>query len=61
MLSGDKKANADQRVYVKECLYRPKDGLDEVRKFYEATTEKVLREYSCKLTANSCQIDIVKR
>ena len=61
MLSGDKPANAEQRVYVKECLYRPKDGMDEVRKFYEATTEKILQKNSHKLSADCCQIDIVKK
>ncbi len=59
MLSGDTPANARQRVLVKECLYSPKDGLDQVRRFYEATTAKLIRQHSRRM-GDSYQVDIVK-
>ncbi|KAM0280201.1 hypothetical protein ACHAQH_004158 [Verticillium albo-atrum] len=59
MLSGDSPANARQRETVKKCLYAPKDGLDQVRQFYEATTAKFIRQYSRKM-GKSYQVDIVR-
>ncbi|KAK4235700.1 Psi-producing oxygenase A [Achaetomium macrosporum] len=59
MLSGDTPANTCQRVLVKECLYSPKDGLDQVRRFYETTTAKLIRQQSRKI-GDSYQIDIVR-
>ncbi|CRK31341.1 hypothetical protein BN1723_015743 [Verticillium longisporum] len=59
MLSGDSPANARQRETVKKCLYAPKDGLDQVRQFYEATTARFIRQYSHKM-GKSYQVDIVR-
>ncbi|KAB8262111.1 heme peroxidase [Aspergillus pseudonomiae] len=59
MLSGDSSANAKQRVFVKDCLYKPTDGLEEVRKFYEGVTMDLLRQHSRKL-GSTYQLDIVR-
>lgn len=59
MLSGDKPANTEQRNFVKGCLYKPENALDEVRSFYEKTTTDLIRKYSRKL-GNSYQLDVVK-
>lgn len=59
MLSGDAPANTCQRGLVKECLYSPKDGLDQVRRFYEATTAKLIRQHSRKV-GGLYQVDIVR-
>ncbi|GAB1202587.1 hypothetical protein APSETT445_001206 [Aspergillus pseudonomiae] len=59
MLSGDSSANAKQRVFVKDCLYKPTDGLEEVRKFYEDVTMDLLRQHSRKL-GSTYQLDIVR-
>lgn len=59
MLSGDSQANGRQRETVKKCLYAPKDGLTQVREFYETTTAKYIRQYSHKI-GKSYSIDIVK-
>ncbi|KAL2826654.1 heme peroxidase [Aspergillus cavernicola] len=59
MLSGDSTANANQRTFVLERLYRPSDGLEQVQRFYESTTADLIRRNSRKL-GNSYQIDIVR-
>jgi hypothetical protein len=59
MLSGDSPANARQRVVVQDCLYSPKNGLEEVRRFYEETTAKLIRQNSRKI-GDSYQVDVVK-
>ncbi|KAI9928451.1 hypothetical protein MW887_002496 [Aspergillus wentii] len=59
MLSGDTPDDAAQRIFVKECLYRPHDALDQVRRFYEATTTDLIKKHSRKL-GNSYQVDFVK-
>lgn len=59
MLSGDTPANARQRAFVKECLYSPAEGLNEVRRFYEAVTDQFIRQHSRKI-GNVCQVDIVR-
>ncbi|KAF7594156.1 hypothetical protein BBP40_010005 [Aspergillus hancockii] len=59
MLSGDSSANAEQRAFVKDCLYKPTNGLEEVRQFYENVTLELLRQYSRKL-GSSYQVDIVR-
>ncbi|KAE8166073.1 heme peroxidase [Aspergillus tamarii] len=59
MLSGDSSENAQQRVLVKDCLYRPTDCLEEVRKFYESVTMDLLRQHSRKL-GSTYQVDIVR-
>lgn len=59
MLSGDSQANGRQRETVKKCLYAPKDGLTQVREFYETTTAKYIRQYSHKI-GKSYSVDIVK-
>jgi hypothetical protein len=58
MLSGDSPANTQQRVFVRECLYKPERALEEVRRFYESSTEKFIRQYSRKI-GGSYQVDIV--
>ncbi|OOO07799.1 hypothetical protein OAory_01042990 [Aspergillus oryzae] len=59
MLSGDSSANMQQRVFVKDCLYKPTDGLEEVKKFYEKVTMDLLRQHSRKL-GSTYQVDIVR-
>jgi hypothetical protein len=59
MLSGDSTANGQQREFVKGCLYKPENALDEVRKFYEAITLSLIRQYSRKL-GGSYQVDVVR-
>ncbi|KAL4920142.1 heme peroxidase [Aspergillus aurantiobrunneus] len=59
MLSGDTPANAEQRTFVAERLYRPSDSLEQVRRFYESTTSELIRKNSKKLEG-SYQIDIVR-
>ncbi|KAL2793140.1 heme peroxidase [Aspergillus keveii] len=59
MLSGDSTANADQRTFVSERLYRPPDGLEQVQRFYEFITSDLIRQNSRKL-GSSHQIDIVR-
>ncbi|KAE8387807.1 heme peroxidase [Aspergillus alliaceus] len=59
MLSGDSSANAKQRAFVKERLYKPTDGLEEVRQFYEDVTVELLHKYSRKL-GSAYQVDIVR-
>ena len=58
MLSGDASANAQQRVFVRECLYKPERGLEEVRQYYESTTTNFIHQYARKL-GGSYQVDIV--
>ncbi|KAG0652625.1 9,12-octadecadienoate 8-hydroperoxide 8R-isomerase [Hyphodiscus hymeniophilus] len=59
MLSGDSAANGQQRNFVKGCLFKPQNALDEVRKFYEAITTSLVRRYSRKI-GDSYQIDVVR-
>jgi hypothetical protein len=59
MLSGDLPANTQQRYFVNNCLYRPENGLAEVRKYYESVTSSLLRRHSNKLRG-SYQVDIVR-
>jgi hypothetical protein len=59
MLSGDTNANARQRESVKKCLYSPKDGMSQVRKFYENTTAAYIQKASYKI-GTSFEVDIVK-
>ncbi|EAS28473.3 fatty acid oxygenase [Coccidioides immitis RS] len=59
MLSGDSKANAEQREFVSKCLFEPKKGLEEVRKFYEAVTLNFLRKHGRK-AGNTYQVDAVR-
>lgn len=59
MLSGDTVANAEQRTFVAERLYRPSDTLDQVRQFYESITTDLIKRNSKKL-GGSYQVDIVR-
>ncbi|KAL4780368.1 heme peroxidase [Aspergillus varians] len=59
MLSGDTPANAEQRTFVAERLYRPTDALYQVRQFYDSITADLIRRNSKKL-GGSYQIDIVR-
>ncbi|KAF9885228.1 hypothetical protein FE257_000588 [Aspergillus nanangensis] len=59
MLSGDSRADANQRVFVDQCLYTPQNALDEVRRFYEDATSKLLQTHSRKL-GPYYQVDIVR-
>ncbi|KAL2872843.1 peroxidase/cytochrome P450 family protein [Aspergillus lucknowensis] len=59
MLSGDSTANANQRTFVSERLYRPPDGLEQVQRFYESITSDLIRRNSRKV-GNSYQLDIVR-
>ena len=59
MLSGDSVANAEQRTFVAERLYRPSDTLDQVRQFYESITTDLIKRSSKKL-GGSYQVDIVR-
>ena len=59
MLSGDSPANAEQRVFVKNAIYKPQGGLDEIRQFYEGITSKLIHENSRKL-GEYYQIDVVR-
>lgn len=59
MLSGDSAANGQQREFVKGCLFKPKNALDEVRKFYEAITLSLIRRYSRRI-GGSYQVDVVR-
>lgn len=59
MLSGDSPANAEQRVFVNQCLYQPKDGLDEVQQYYERITLELLKRYSRK-AGSSYHVDVVR-
>ncbi|KAL5361997.1 heme peroxidase [Aspergillus floccosus] len=59
MLSGDSAADANQRSFVNECLYTPKDALDEVQRFYEDMTSRLLQQHSRKL-GSYYQVDIVR-
>ncbi|KAK2923217.1 hem peroxidase, animal-type [Fusarium oxysporum f. sp. vasinfectum] len=59
MLSGDTPANTEQRGFVKQCLYSPESGLEEVRHFYESITAELFRQHSRKV-GEFYQVDIVK-
>ncbi|EXK24073.1 hypothetical protein FOMG_19185 [Fusarium oxysporum f. sp. melonis 26406] len=59
MLSGDTPTNTEQRGFVKQCLYSPESGLEEVRHFYESITAELFRQHSRKV-GESYQVDIVR-
>lgn len=59
MLSGDSPAEAQQKVFVKNAVYCPQHGLDEIRQFYEETTTRMIHDNSRKL-GDSFQLDVVK-
>jgi len=59
MLSGDSPANAEQKVFVKNAVYKPQVGLDEIRQFYEGLTTKLIHENSRKL-GDVYQLDVVR-
>ncbi|SCO78474.1 related to Psi-producing oxygenase A [Fusarium oxysporum] len=59
MLSRDTPANTEQRGFVKQCLYSPEGGLEEVRHFYESITAELFRQHSRKV-GESYQVDIVR-
>ncbi|KAL2062890.1 hypothetical protein VTL71DRAFT_5962 [Oculimacula yallundae] len=59
-LSGDNSQNDSSRNLIKRGLY-PKDWHLEVKKFYEDTTAKLLKNYSFKVPGkNAYQVDIVR-
>ncbi|KAL4739296.1 heme peroxidase [Aspergillus similis] len=60
MLSGDSAANAEQRTFMAERLYRVPDALEQVQRFYESITADLIRRNSKQLGNSSCQIDIVR-
>lgn len=59
MLSGDAPANTKLREEFNEAMYRPHDTLEEVRRFYEATTVNLIHKNK-RILGQSYQIDIVK-
>lgn len=59
MLSGDSPANAEQKVFVKNAVYSPQHGLDEIRRFYEEITTKLIHENSRTL-GHFNQLDVVR-
>lgn len=59
MLSGDSPANAEQKLFVGNAIYKPQHGLDQIRKFYENLTEKLIHEKSRQL-GGYFQLDVVK-
>jgi len=59
-LSGDMPANAKQRKEINAALYKPKDTLEQVRKFYETVTTDLIHKNKRKLGTQTYQIDIVK-
>lgn len=59
MLSGDLPANAEQKVFVKNAVYSPQNGLDEIRRYYEEITTKLIHENSRTL-GNFIQLDVVR-
>lgn len=59
MLSGDKPANAQQKSFVRNAVYGPQEGLDEVRQFYERITTDLVHQQSHKLR-QQYQLDAVR-
>lgn len=59
MLSGDAPANNKLREEFDEALSRPCDTLEQVRRFYEATTVDLIHKNK-RLLGKSYQIDVVK-
>jgi hypothetical protein len=60
MLSGDAPANAEQRKFVDNAVYCPKNhGQDEIRQFYETLTTKLVKKHSNKLR-NTYTLDAVR-
>ncbi|KAH8896764.1 fatty acid oxygenase [Thozetella sp. PMI_491] len=59
MVTEDNVFNKRQRAAVREALYRPAGALDEIRSFFEATTESLISNNKRKLR-NIYQIDIIR-
>ncbi|MCJ1470995.1 hypothetical protein MMC07_009643 [Pseudocyphellaria aurata] len=59
MLSGDSPANAEQKVFVKNAVYSPPHGLEEIGRFYEEITTKLIHEKSRSL-GGFIQLDVVR-
>lgn len=57
MLSGDKKANAEQKAEIHNALFCPVDWKQEVRKFYESLTTQLIEIKSEKLREKWYQLD----
>lgn len=57
MLSGDKPANAEQKVEIHRALYCPVNWQREIRKFYEALTTQLVEIKSEKLRGRWYQLD----
>lgn len=59
MLSGDSPANALQKESVKDAVYGPQHGLEEIREYYENITTRLILKNSHKL-GDFYQLDVVK-
>ena len=59
MLRDDSRASAKERADIQNALYQPRDGLHEIRQFYEILTMQLVRQNSAKL-GKSYQIDAVR-
>ncbi|MCJ1472897.1 hypothetical protein MMC13_001546 [Lambiella insularis] len=59
MLSGDSPIEAQQKIFVKNAIYCPQNGLDDIRQFYEETTTRMIHENSRKL-GDFFQLDVVR-
>ncbi|KAA8898494.1 putative fatty acid oxygenase PpoA [Sphaerosporella brunnea] len=59
MLSGDEPANKKGRDDMVACMYGPKGGLDQITKFYEDTTLKLLKQKSYRI-GSSYEVDVVR-
>ncbi|KAL4933358.1 heme peroxidase [Aspergillus undulatus] len=59
MLGGDALANAEQRTYMAERMYRPTDAIEQIKQFYENITADLIWRTSKKL-GDSYQVDLVR-
>lgn len=59
MLGGDTEWHRKQHAEVTNALYAPDKGMEEVKKFYEHLTKKLLKEKSFKL-GKAYQTDAVR-
>ncbi|KAF6222366.1 hypothetical protein HO133_001452 [Letharia lupina] len=59
MLSDDSGASARQKWFVHNAFYKPPDGLEEIRQFYETLTMQLVRQNSAKL-GKIYQLDAVR-
>jgi len=59
MISDDKPANKQQREEMLADLYGPKHGLDQIAKFYEATTLNMIQQKSYQL-GGCYEVDAVR-